>query len=362
MKNNQKVETTKLAKALAISGLSLETLNLLVLPREPVIQTPVMVVSAALLAKYFLEKASSKSQADKLDMTKDILELYQIFLEEYHKLNKTFELKDPVELYKLFIYMLRKGYFSKDKQFEFSSQNARDIDCIMGANIMTGKGICRHITGMLADVYETEGIESHKVCVYHRDYKVLACEDPEHAWSKEQIDEWIDERFPDQDNKRIVKDYIDNLLNQGKRITLELFPIESRSISERIHGNHVINVARQGDIVYYIDPTNEKVYQRSQTRKYSFTENELEIPMKKGLTKSYNESKDAVRKIYELLDQNLQTVSPEEAQEKIRRVEKLIKANPDLLEGFYEDHKELYGDISDKVLKITKTGIFLTMN
>lgn len=92
--------------------------------------------------------------------TKDTIEIrkmYQEFLTNYNKLNKIFDLNNPIEIQTMFSYLLYKGYLSKEKTFEFSGDQARNIKLLLGTNIFTGKGVCRHISAMSVDILNDAG-------------------------------------------------------------------------------------------------------------------------------------------------------------------------------------------------------------
>lgn len=107
--------------------------------------------------------------------TKDIIkirELYQEFIKNYNKLNKAFDLSNPIQIYTMFNYLLYKGYLSKDKEFQFSGKQARDINCLIGTNVIIGQAVCRHISAMLTDILNDYGIESSQLGVYSIGYNI----------------------------------------------------------------------------------------------------------------------------------------------------------------------------------------------
>lgn len=106
---------------------------------------------------------------------KDIIkirELYQEFIKNYNKLNKAFDLSNPIQIYTMFNYLLYKGYLSKDKEFQFSGKQARDINCLIGTNVIIGQAVCRHISAMLTDILNDYGIESSQLGVYSIGYNI----------------------------------------------------------------------------------------------------------------------------------------------------------------------------------------------
>lgn len=108
-------------------------------------------------------------------LTKDVKlvrDLYQEFITNYNKLNKLFDLSNPIEIYTMFHYLLYKGYLSVDKNFMFSGKVAKDIEGLFGVDVIAGKGVCRHISSMLVDILNNYGIESGLLSVYFRSYRL----------------------------------------------------------------------------------------------------------------------------------------------------------------------------------------------
>lgn len=112
------------------------------------------------------------SEEERLSLhTKDIIEirkLYNNLIKDYNKLNKIFGFQNPVEIYTLYNKMLYAGYLSKDKSFRFSYDNIKDIITVLGANVINGEAVCRHIAPMLKDIYLDYGITSYEISVFQK--------------------------------------------------------------------------------------------------------------------------------------------------------------------------------------------------
>jgi hypothetical protein len=62
----------------------------------------------------------------------------------------------------LFVYLYRNGYFSKDNQFLYGKPEY-ELDCLLGASVVEGKGVCRNIAIFLKDVMnEISSIRENK--------------------------------------------------------------------------------------------------------------------------------------------------------------------------------------------------------
>lgn len=62
----------------------------------------------------------------------------------------------------LFVYLYRNGYFSKDNQFQFD-KSENELDFLLGASVVQGKGVCRHIATLQKDIMnEISSINGNK--------------------------------------------------------------------------------------------------------------------------------------------------------------------------------------------------------
>lgn len=160
---------TGLQNTLGMSTIGLAVANELI-PQYSLVNNSIDILAYSTLIAY-LGMAWTNGKEYTKDI-KQIRELYNYFLNNYNKLNKIFDLNNPVEIYTMFNYLLYKGYLSKNKEFQFSGKQARDLKGLSGAEVITGKAVCRHISGMLTDILNGYGIESSQLGVYSKNYSI----------------------------------------------------------------------------------------------------------------------------------------------------------------------------------------------
>lgn len=196
------------------------------------------------------------------DYTKDInkvKKLYEEFLKNYDKLNKLFDLKNPVEICTMYYYLLYKGYLSKNKEFTFSAEETKDIIRILGSEVIRGNGVCRHISKMLCDILNERGIKSFPVGVYS-------------------FQDLIFNLFDEKINKEILKNK-----EQIKR------------------GNHMISFALDDNKSYFLDSSSILTFYRLNKNDKEILESEEEqLIIKKEFSKIFNSKED-----YKWLKDNL---------------------------------------------------------
>lgn len=220
---------------------------------------------------------------------KDIQELkliYEDILKEYNKLNNTLEFKHPLEVFELFVITYGMGYLSCNKEFKYCDYGFIDISFISGINVINGKGLCRHITSMLCDIYRNCDIENM-------------------------------------------------MLGIANDTSLE-------------YANHAINVVKYNNGCYYLDPTNSRFYTKVSDE---LLKNEMGLSkiifgtiMQDSLLSNGDEM---LKNIIALphLDVN-------DNEDIILKSGTQIIENVDLLEKFYNENKDKYEDISNKILTL----------
>ncbi len=279
-----------------------------------------------------------------IEYTKDIKQiksLYQEFITNYNKLNKIFNLNDPIEIHTMFNYLLYKGYLSVSKSFEFSDQEARDINGLYGANVIVGKSVCRHISVMLTDILNNYGIESYPLCVFQWE-----------VYSKEELIKWVQANITDVETYSFLIEFIEKILD-NKNQSLELSIEMSEDKSKIKNSNHKITLSFKDGKSYYLDPTNNQIYRVSQ--------NDTDVLYSDGvkakiILSSSNKSKD-ISIIKDRLSQQYPSVSKEEEKQLIEQTTRVCNGNMDIFEQFYTENRELYSDISSRVLNIKKREI-----
>ena len=254
-------------------------------------------ISAFILCTLIFSKGNMK--------TKEIIEiknLYNEFLNNYKKLNETFDNKDPYSIYKMYINLLYNGYLSKDKTFDLIDKNNNEFYSLFAINIFNGSGVCRNISSMLCDILNKSNIESYNISCYISDNYSL-------------FYKWL----------------------------------------LKITGNHLITYANYCNFDYYLDPTLKNTYTRNGMY-ISNNKNNLEITTKKlnvdtVFFKFSINDKIYNPKLFECnnsLDDNIK-------EEIFRNIDKLYEENKDIIERFYNENKEIYESVSNKSLSIKKS-------
>lgn len=250
--------------------------------------------------------------------------LYKKFLQNYSELTKTFELKNPVEISTMFNYLLYEGYLSKDKKFEFSSDNVIDFKKFGALNIFEGKGVCRHISLMLNDIFTEYGIKSEKISVYQR--KKIVDDDVLNKFFTEFIETAI---------KNINCPHVVDVdfYRKGIKEAITLEDIDLEKIKSKKISNHAINYVEFEGVGYYLDATQDDIYQ------------------KQNDTLFLNDQVDETN--YIVTNPNYNYLNSHERREDFQinsNTKVICEDNVDVFEKFYRENKELYEDIVDKSL------------
>lgn len=290
--------------------------------------------------------------------TKDIIkirELYQEFIKNYNKLNKAFDLSNPIQIYTMFNYLLYKGYLSKDKEFQFSGKQARDINCLIGTNVIIGQAVCRHISAMLTDILNDYGIESSQLGVYSIGYNININILDKPKYTKEELINWVRTHIIDEETYDIVMKLIEKLVNEyNQSIEISAEVIDEKNPLKRIIGNHAITFAFKDGKSYFLDPTQTRIYRMSESDKKLLYDDECELIIKPLSSLLLNSNPKNYLKMKAFLASQYPSVSKEEEKLLIEETMKLCNGNSDIFEDFYAENSELYDDISSKVLRIRK--------
>ncbi len=343
----------KIQNILGVSSVGMALANDMILSQYPILNSSADALAYLSFAVY-LGLAWSHGK----DYTRDIKQirsLYQEFITNYNKLNKVFNLNDPIQIHTMFNYLLYKGYLSVDKNFEFSNKEARDINGLYGTNVITGKAVCRHISAMLTDILNNYGIESSQLVVYSMDYSININILDQPKYTKEELVNWVQTHITDEQTYSIVMKFIEELIDKrGQSIELSTEMVEDKNILKRKVGNHAITFSVKDGKSYYLDPTQTRIYRANENDKNLLYDDEYsKVPIKSVSSIVLNDSKTYLR-MRENLSQQYPSVTREEEQQMIEQTITDCKNNMDIFEQFYSENSDLYSDISSKVLKIKK--------
>lgn len=338
-----------LQNSLSFSAISLSVVNELI-SQYPMINNSIDALSVALWIAHFGMFFSNGKE-----YTKDVNEirkLYKEFLKNYNKLNKIFNLENPIEISSMFNYLLYKGYLSVNKEFEFSdNKKERAFNSLRGVNVISGQGVCRHISAMLTDILNEDGIESSQLGVYCRLYSINIEILEQPKYTKEELVNWVRTHIPDDETYKALMTLIDELVDKRNQ-NIEIVPemIEDKNILKRKVGNHAISFAFKDGFGYFLDPTIGAFYRMSESDKdVLYSDDGDEFPIRLTSSIVLDGSKDYL-KVKKILAGSFSTVSKEEEQVMVKETLDKCKNNEDVFEQFYTENSELYDDISNKQL------------
>lgn len=281
--------------------------------------------------------------------TKDVTyirSLYSEFVKNYNKLNKTFELNSPMEIYLLFYYLLYQGYLSKDKIFKFEDKNSVDIMSIYGVNIFTGNAVCRHIASMLSYIMNDYGIMARQMMVYASDAKLSYNVLDYQKYTKEELIDWIKNSVSSKEDCESLISYLEELIKKYGNIELYYEYETTESKKERKYGNHAITYAIYEGKKYFLDATCGYIYKQSSDLVLSSLGYECNI---KGLLPQNFEGNgsDKMNKVYEY-----ENICEDEKRRVKEKMKLICEDNKDMFMQFYNENRELYDEVSNKLLNI----------
>ncbi len=290
---------------------------------------------------------------------KQIRELYNYFLNSYNKLNKIFDLSNPVEIYTMFTYLLNKGYLSKNRKFEFLDRQEIDLKVLLGTEVITGKAVCRHISSMLTDILNKCGIESCQLGIYSKIYVLNIDNIEEQKYTKEELAQWVRTHIPNKQDYEYLMKRIDELVdNEKQNIEFTLEIVDDEDILQKKIANHAISFAFKDGKSYFLDSTQTRIYRMKESNEGILYDNFYDdIPIRLKSSIELNALKDYL-KMKKYLSNPCLSITPEEEQLLVKSTLDKCKNNTDIFEQFYDDNCELYDDISSKVLRIRKYKTF----
>lgn len=317
---------------------------------------PVTSNVATILACMIFAYSTTNNVLKVENYTKDITEIKKIYdeiIDNYIKLNKIFSLDSPVEIYSMYNYMLYKGYLSKDKNFEFNSESARDIRKISGAEVINGKAVCRHIASMLTDILNISKIQSNVLYVYVRTPTVsIHTDSTTEKQTKEQLYEFVNKYITDEKLRKILTQIIDEC---GEKIDSfsHTYNDDDNFIITCI-GNHAISLGIKDDKIFFLDPTQSRMYKLSQNNNSILVDDvDDKIKIRKGTTALFNKYRDI-----KTISSNISLPSSTLEEDKLlaEKIKELCKKNLDVFEKFYNENSELYNELSNKLMGCKQRG------
>ena len=276
---------------------------------------------------------------------KKVYELYREFIKRYSKLNKKLGLNNPIEIFTLFNHLYANGYLSKDKKFKYDlDAKTYNVGALLGANVITGKGVCRHISGMLSDIMVESDIDSINLSVYLNDYYVLYV--PYCTSKQEELFKWAKENVLDTNFWGRTSSVIGQ--REPKPILME---DRDLNVIGRISGNHAITYASKDGINYYLDPTSGSIFRMNPTNHKLYSSSEV-LSMKSAGAKLIVSDKYSYKGLLDKARKYTGSMSLEEEKQLVDRTKHTIETNLSMFEEFYDNNKELYEEIKYKLLRL----------
>jgi hypothetical protein len=284
-----------------------------------------------------------------------IRELYGEFIKNYNKLNKLFDLNDPIQIHVMFNFLLKNGFLSCDKKYDFSGDGVKDLNEISGANIICGRGVCRHVAAMFSDILNDYGIFSGVLGVYLRNCSFKVNYLDLKKYTKEELCDWVHTYINDKGYSEVLMNMIDVLVDiKGENIEFDIKYEDEKNFLLRVLGNHAITYAFKDEKSYFLDPTQNRIYRMYDSNKLCDVNGEALIKfMLLNVHNSLKCSLDVRKKVLE----HYPSILKQDEVKMILDTLKICRSNIDIFESFYKDNCELYSDVSNKMLKIRSSII-----
>ena len=299
-------------------------------------------LSTILFSSSAISLISSKYISDKEieNYSKEVLQIKKIYektIRDYAKINKMLKLTEPVEIHELFLHMLKNGYLSQNKTFE-KNNICSPIKTILGAYILSGKGVCRHISCLEKDIMEQSNIESTVLTLYQKPIKDSKSEEI----LEQQILEMIKRKYMTDEEIKKAKTNIINDYNEDYEM------IEQ---SNKTNGNHAIVIATKNGKISLLDGMQERIYKKSKINPMILVDDEKDNKICFGKTVFFGTKKDYYKQKKQI---QLQEPTKEEDEKLIKQTKQLIQKNNDIFEHFYNEHEELYKEVTYKIKTIER--------
>lgn len=243
---------------------------------------------------------------------KKIKSLYDETTKDTVKLLNDFGVKNAIEVFATYIYLYRNGFLSYNKKFQYSS-NMKDFPYLHGVDVIRGKGVCRSISSMFTDISCQFGLPASNIAV-----KMFDTNDVTSLTT----------------TKVNVEEKKDNLSSKLIKILTTYFPC----------ANHLVTII-DGEGVF--DPTNDIFLNMLSKKEYADICCDEIIMKYRYFSNLFNKLINISNTNFNI-EKSYSTISRKEYIEyyKIyKEILLLLENNKDILNRFYNEHKELYSEI-----------------
>ena len=350
MKDKKTLQEELYIMIIASMGISL--INKSFIPKDTLyhnaldVLTPILGLNAGIVTGKLFERKIEDKQVIK---RKELLTLYKEFLTNYKELNNTLNLKNPIEIFTLFHYLLYKGYLSNKGYFTFTDKNIKDIDTLKSLDVLNGKGVCRNISYLFTDILLENNISTQPLLVTEKELS-LSIKKTNEELNYEELINYLKERYLDEDKAYEIYHHIIN--NNPNNIKISIITNDNLPFKYKFLPNHMITYSNYNNRNYFLDPTNYRIFNPSNNKK-QLIDNELIIPIRYINTKLLVTNKGYYEDITPNIKKNNIPISREEILELINNTKNKYTNNMDILKDFYITNRNIYSDIS-KILEKTK--------
>ncbi len=257
----------------------------------------------------------------------EIKTLYDEITKDFHKMCETFGFKEPVEIHALFEQSLRRGYFSKTKEYEYENISS-EFENIMGAYTFTGKSACKHIATLEKDIMQQCGMKSSTLNVYQETMQPLK-------------NEYKSNNQVSTKKKEIMEETTDGLLD-----------LEEIKALLRKYGNYLITMVVKDGKVNFFDAPQGRIYKLSKNIPLlllDFFPGDTEITTQES---SFIGTKKEYKNMKKYLHLNSTALSEDYAL--YTNTSYIVFNNRDILEKFYKENKSKYIEIDNKIKELEK--------
>lgn len=177
-----------------------------------------------------IKKMFQRMAEDTIKKHSASLASYKCIIDSTAQLCHELNLKDSMDIFVVFNYLLWNGYFSKDKDYVYTMSGRTNLWGHFGTDIINGQGVCLNKSHMLDSLLKTMNYESHMII-----NKV---------------------------SKKMSRDYkpdIERKIKKPGQLSIKLGAFLLSPITS-IAGNHACTLVEKDNVYYVYDPTNLCVF------------------------------------------------------------------------------------------------------
>ncbi len=277
-------------------------------------------IRSVLTNVYMLDYFSSFRTQTLTSEYKELKFMYEAIIQNTSDFYDEVGFTDPVSIFAVYVYMYRKGYFSHEKNFLYSS-DMKDFSKLSGLDVIRGRGVCRSISSMLTDIYREMGMSSYNLVV-------KASREGLRALKKHG------------DLNLETEKSGEKLANFVEKLT-KIVPI----------ANHMITMVAKDGKNYIFDPTNNGMLKYKNIHLLQVLDNEeyfiknCTYGISTFMLNVFGHYSDGINIIAKQKQISMPTISYEEYEEIYLKTLKFCLENCDLFEWFYQNNKYLIEQI-----------------